>query len=99
FIEKKKQLVALESEFSKNLVEWKDELHVTTKELEGLPATFIDGLEKTSDGKYKLTMAYPHYYTFMENAKDADARRRMEAKFNNRGGSKNKKLLEQAIQL
>lgn len=99
FIEKKKRLVLLEAEFAKNLVEWDDALEVTPDELAGLSEDYIAGLKKTPEGKYRITLDYPRYYPFMENAKVADARRRLEFKFNNRGGDKNRLLLEEAIRL
>lgn len=99
FIEKKKQLVLLEAEFSKNLVEWDDSLPLTREELDGMPDSYINGLKKDAAGKYLVTLDYPHYYPFMENAKNAGARKQLEFKFNNRGGDKNRELLEQAIRL
>ena len=88
YVEKKKELVSLESQFSKALLEWKDHLEVTKKELDGLDSNYINGLEKTAQGKYKVTMAYPHYFPFMNNSKDADARRRLQLKFFVRGDRK-----------
>ena len=99
FIEKKKKLVVIESEFSKHLVEWEDSLDVTEEELDGLPETYVQSLSRTSEGRYRITLDYPHYYPFMENAKSAAARRKLEFKFNNRGGETNRKLLEEAIGL
>ncbi|MBI4402960.1 MAG: Zn-dependent oligopeptidase [Deltaproteobacteria bacterium] len=99
FIEKKKKLAELEAEFSSNLVEYSDHLDVTRAELEGLSENYIGGLEKTTDGKFRVTLAYPHYFPFMENAKNAEARKRLELKFFRRGGDRNRQLLEQAIEL
>lgn len=99
FVDKKKHLVELETEFGKNMVEYKDELLVTLAELEGMPESYIHSLEKTPEGLYRVTMAYPHYVPFMENAKDARARKKLEYKFNNRGGDRNRELLEGAIAL
>ncbi|MCB0403411.1 MAG: Zn-dependent oligopeptidase [Bdellovibrionales bacterium] len=99
FIEKKKKLVELTTEFDKNLVEWKDSLAVSREELDGMPDDYIKGLEKTEDGKYKVGLSYPEYFPFMQNAKNADARRRLQIKFFNRGGDRNTELLETAIRL
>jgi thimet oligopeptidase len=99
YIEKKKALVKLEAQFSTNLNEYKDELLVTKAELDGLADSYVKGLKQTADGKYKVTLAYPDYYPFMENAKNADARKRLEYKFSRRGGVENRDLLRQAIQL
>ncbi len=99
YLSKKKRLIEAESEFGKNVAEWKDELLVTRKELEGLPQTFIEGLSTTPEGLFRITLDYPHYYPFMENAKDPAARAKLEHKFQNRGGDANRKLLEEAIAL
>lgn len=99
FIEKKKKLVEITTEFDKNLVEWKDSLIVSRDELDGMPEDYIKGLEKTEDGKYKVGLSYPEYFPFMQNAKNADARRRLQIKFFNRGGNRNTDLLESAIRL
>jgi thimet oligopeptidase len=99
FGDKKKELVALESEFSKNLVEWKDHLEVTEAQLEGLDKAYVDGLEKTDKGTYKISMSYPNYFPFMSEGKDGSVRKELQKKFDNRGGEKNRDLLERAIRL
>ncbi len=99
FGDKKKELVALESEFSKNLVEWKDFLEVTAAELEGVDKSYIESLEKTDKGTYKISMSYPNYFGFMTEGKNASIRQQLQKKFDNRGGDKNRELLEKAIKL
>lgn len=99
YIEKKKKLVLLESEFNNNLAKEKDFLEVTKKQLEGLSDSYVEGLEKLPNGNYKITLDYPHYYPFMDSAKDASVRKALQYKFDSRGGEKNKKLLEEAIKL
>lgn len=99
YVEKKKRLVVLEAEFATNLVEYKDFITVTRAELAGLPETFIDSLEKTPTGELKVSIAYPHFFPVMENGKVAETRRKLELKFFNKGGDKNRKLLEEAIGL
>jgi thimet oligopeptidase len=99
FIDKKKRLVAIESEFANRLVNEEASFEVSLEQLAGLPQSFIDSLEKTPSGKFKLTMSYPHYYPFMQNAQNAEARKEFEFRFNNRGGDANRLLLEEAISL
>ena len=99
YVSKKKALVKLEADFSTNLNEYQDTLVVTKAELDGMPESFINSLGKTEDGKYKLSMAYPHYYPVMENAKNVEVRKQFEAKFNKRGGLVNRDLLEKAVSL
>ncbi len=98
YVSKKKQVVKLEADFSTNLNEYKDELLVAREELTGMDEGFLNGLEQ-KDGKLVLTMSYPHYYPVMENCKNANVRKRFEFKFNNRGGEKNRQLLEEAVKL
>lgn len=99
FVEKKKRLVEIEAEFSKNLVEEDEFVAFTEKEIEGVPDSFKGRLKKLSDGRYKVTLAYPDYFPFMDNAKSAESRKKLEFKFFNRGGKRNKKLLEEALRL
>lgn len=97
FIEKKKRLVLLESEFNNNLAKETDFLAVTEKDLEGMPESYVKGLKKTEDGKFKISLDYPHYYPFMENAKNSNIRKALQFKFDRRGGDRNKALLQEAI--
>ena len=87
----------LELRFSKNLREVNDSLALTPDELKGLPEDFIGRLKKTPDGKYLVTMNYPDYVPFMDNAESDAARRKLEALFNNRCAADNVKLMEDAI--
>ncbi len=99
FIEKRKRIVELETEFSKELIEWNDWAEFTLEQLEGLPESFVQRLEKTPQGKYKVTVKYPDYYPFMDNAKNAEARRILEEKFLNRGGKKNLARFDETLRL
>lgn len=99
FIDKKKRLVSIESEFANRLVNEDNSFEVTSEQLKGLPQSYIDSLDKTPSGKFKLTMSYPHYYPCMQNAENSDLRKEYEFRFNNRGGDSNRLLLEEAISL
>lgn len=92
-----KELVALNLEFQKNLRDVDDALEVTVKELAGLPEEYKARLKQTKGGGYLVTMNYPDYNPFMENAESADARRRLCAMFNNRCAGANSRLLEKAL--
>ncbi len=99
FIEKRKHVVQLETEFSKELIEWNDGIEVSKEQLEGMPESFVNRLEKTPAGKYKVSVKYPDYYPFMENAKNIEARRLLEEKFYRRGGEKNHTRLDETLRL
>ncbi len=94
-----KKLADLSIKFSKNIRENTDTLVVEKFELNGMGEDFINRLERTEDGRYIITLNYPDYKPFMQNAKNESARKNLEFKFNNRGGEENVKLLEKAIEL
>lgn len=85
--------------FDKNIQEYKDPLAVTQEQLQGLGEDYIKKLSKTDDGKYLVTLDYPDYVPFMQNADDEQARKELEFKFNRRGGQKNVELLEKTLTL
>lgn len=85
--------------FEKNIQEYKDPLAVTQEQLRGLGEDYIQKLSKTDDGKYLVTLDYPDYVPFMQNADDEQARKELEFKFNRRGGQENVELLEKTLTL
>lgn len=85
--------------FDKNIQEYKDPLSVTQEQLQGLGEDYIQKLSKTDDGKYLVTLDYPDYVPFMQNADDEQARKELEFKFNRRGGQENVELLEKTLTL
>lgn len=85
--------------FDKNIQEYKDSLAVTQEQLRGLGEDYIQKLSKTDDGKYLVTLDYPDYVPFMQNADDEQARKELEFKFNRRGGQENVELLEKTLTL
>ena len=85
--------------FDKNIQEYKDPLAVTKEQLQGLGEDYIKKLTKTDDGKYLVTLDYPDYVPFMQNADDEQARKELEFKFNRRGGQENVELLEKTLTL
>lgn len=94
----KKRLVELELQFGKNLNEVKDFLLVTRQELDGLPDDYINRLQRDGD-RYKVTLDYPDYFPFMANARNSDARRRLEHLYNNRARDQNLVILAEVLQL
>ncbi len=94
----RQRLVELSNDFTKEVSETKDHALFTEAQMAGVPADMLKRLEKV-DGKYKVTLDYPDYYPFLDNAKDPAARRVLEAKFNLRGGEANKKRLAEVLRL
>lgn len=94
----RERLSKLQDDFSANLSNNTDSIELTRAELEGLPEDFTARLKQTDKG-YILTMKVSDYMPFMENAVNAQARRKVETKYQNREAAKNVALLEEAIAL
>ena len=98
--EKTQRLVELGVRFQSNIDEWDDWILVDRSDLEGLPDSFADGLEQDEEsGKLKVTLAYPHFIPFVENAKRRDLREQLSFKFNTQAVEDNRPILEEALRL
>ena len=86
-------------EFQKNINENDDFIAANREELNGLPDDYINGLQKNESGKYLVTLKYPDYVPFMQQAENASLRKKIEFKFNNRASPKNIPLLQEALKL
>lgn len=102
-LEKRKQLQEnlttlskLSTEYSKNINEYKDFILVTEDELEGLPAHFAQSLTKEGD-QYRVSLDYPEYFPFMENAVSDEKRKELADKNLRKGGEANVAILKQIL--
>ncbi len=93
------RLVEIGVRFNQNIAEVDDELLVTDDELDGMPEDYRDGLGRTDDGRYRVTMAYPDVIPFMEHARRRDQREQLSWLFNNRAVEPNRALLAEAVGL
>ena len=93
------RLSELEIQFASNIREHKDSLEVSADDLDGLPADYAEGLEKTPEGKYLVTLDYPSYLPFMQYAKNGELRRQLHLKYQNRATERNVPILEEALSL
>lgn len=50
----------------------------------GLADGYLNGLDRTADGRYKVTFEYPHYYPLMKRCHHPETRRKMETAFHSR---------------
>jgi thimet oligopeptidase len=92
------RLVELGVIFQRNIDEHQDHLTVSRDDLEGLPESYIEGLQTDGpEGTFKVTMSYPDVVPFMENSPRRDLRQALSAKFNSRAVEPNRPLLEEAI--
>ncbi len=86
------------SDFDKRLNDWDAHLWVTLEKLDGLSSHYIDSLEK-KNGKYKITLQYPHLMPFMSQAKNTLTRKALADLSSQKGGRENLVLMEKAISL
>lgn len=96
----REQLSHVETDFSRNLAQSNDTVELTRPELDGLSDDFINGLKKTDHGTYLLTLLdASQYIPFLENARNADARKKVLSAKEKVAAAVNVPLLEKAIAL
>jgi thimet oligopeptidase len=88
---------ALGQEFAKNIREDVHSVKVTSDQLAGLPADYIEAHPADADGMHTITTDYPDVYPFITYAKDADARRALHIAFLRRGWPDNDKVLRELL--
>jgi thimet oligopeptidase len=93
-----KELSKLKHAFEKNLNDYKDALEIPKEECAGLPENYVNGLPRKG-GKYVVSLDYPSYIPFMENAESEERRRELSEKNWRKGGEKNVLLLEKMVRL
>ena len=100
FIAKKQEIISRQESFNRRIAEGtKEFVLVDASQLDGLTPEFIQTLEKTANGQYKIKMDKATVLPFMENARNEAARKAVDLKFNNLGGQENVDDLEMTVRL
>jgi thimet oligopeptidase len=96
----RQRLIELQVVYAKNLAEYKDHLDVNAEDIATLPKTYRDSLEAgETQGTVRITLDYPAYVPFMDEAPNRDQRRVLQNKYLNRAVGQNRQLLEEAISI
>jgi thimet oligopeptidase len=85
--------------FSQNLNEDTTKLHFSKEELAGLPEDFFEGLSKTNDGKYIVSLKYPELFPILEQCTVESTRRAMEFANSSKCVAKNVPLMQEMLTL
>lgn len=93
------RLAKISNEFRHNINSYSDHIIVKPEETAGLPERYLQGLKKDKQGNYIITLAYPDYVPFMENAQNENKRKELNNKFLREGGEKNMKVLAEMLAL
>jgi len=94
----RQEIERLEGEFQRNRIEASEALLVSSAELSGLPPDFIARLPRVGD-KFKVSVDYTFYYPFMDNARDPEARRKLQEIFDNKAAKGNLPILKKTLTL
>lgn len=86
-------------EFSRNINEDKTVVKVTAEELEGMPESFINELEKDEEGNLLITTSYTHVLPIFDNADNRETRRRTSHAFKSLAKDSNRAILEEAVKI
>jgi thimet oligopeptidase len=93
------RLVEIGVRFNQHIADVPDVLVVREADLDGLPDSYRDGLDREDDGRYRITMSYPDVIPFLENARNRERRHELARLFGNRAVDANRSLLAEAVAL
>ena len=94
------RLVELEIEFATNIAEFDDGIEIGPDDLDGLPDSYVEGLSAgSSQGTYRVSMAYPDVVPFLDNSSRRDLREALAFKFGNRARETNSTVLDETLEI
>lgn len=92
--------------FRQNINDYQDYILCTQEELAGLSERYISTLPKHlpagkagTDGRYIVSLQYPHIWPFMAEATNREKRKELAEKNLKKGGAKNLKIIEELVKL
>lgn len=94
-----KKVGKLSISFRQNINDYQDYILCTEEELSGLSSRFISTLPKHTDGRYIVSLQYPHIFPFMAEAENRKKREELALKNLKKGGIKNLKIIEEIVKL
>lgn len=94
-----KKVSKLSVAFRKNINDYQDYILCTKKELKGLSERFIASLPQHKDGRYIVTLSYPHIGPFLAEAENRSKRKELAEKNMKKGGVKNLKIIQELVTL
>jgi thimet oligopeptidase len=94
-----KRIGELGLQFDKNINEYKDQIIISPAETEGLSEQYLSGLSKDEAGNYIVSLNYPEYIPFMENARNREKRKELGNKYMHKGGLQNIEILKEVLRL
>ncbi len=89
----------LSIEFKNNINNYQDYILCKKDDLSGLPERFVSSLPRHTDGRYIVSLQYPHIGPFMAEADNRDKRKELAEKNLKKGGVKNLKVLEELVKI
>ena len=92
-----KKVSARSISFRKNINDYQDYILCTEQDLVGLSSRFIASLPKHTDGRYVVSLQYPHLIPFMSEATSQKKRKELAEKKLKQGGTKNLKVIQEIV--
>lgn len=97
FLQTKQEIFALQSLFTRQIVEDSRVLYVSKEELAGIDEAWIHGLKQNEEGLYELPCNYPTYLTIAHECSNRNIRKAMHDLFMNRAYPNNEEVIQNLI--